>query len=314
VRLNPWDRLATAVPNAAHESWLETVLARNAHTEYLSRYGSPRHQQAFRANVPIVSYADLTPYLESVRSGRGDVLFAGRPIAFERTGGTSGAAKLIPYTAAGLDDFRLALLPWLVETARTHQVRGRVYLALSPATRPAESIGGVPVGLADGAYIGESAGALIQELSVVPFELAGITDVERWRAQTLRHLSAATDLELISCWSPTFLLRLLDELFATGPRDNWVARLRGADIVAAPINTLLEASNDPDVLANGYVTEVDYPKHGKRLKVHGSPWHFSETPAQIGVAPELGADNEAVLGTLGYTQAQIAGLRERKVI
>jgi hypothetical protein len=212
VRLNPWDRLATAVPNAAHESWLETVLARNAHTEYLSRYGSPRHQQAFRANVPIVSYADLTPYLESVRSGRGDVLFAGRPIAFERTGGTSGAAKLIPYTAAGLDDFRLALLPWLVETARTHQVRGRVYLALSPATRPAESIGGVPVGLADGAYIGESAGALIQELSVVPFELAGITDVERWRAQTLRHLSAATDLELISCWSPTFLLRLLDEL------------------------------------------------------------------------------------------------------
>jgi crotonobetainyl-CoA:carnitine CoA-transferase CaiB-like acyl-CoA transferase len=110
------------------------------------------------------------------------------------------------------------------------------------------------------------------------------------------------------------LLRLLDELFATGPRDNWVARLRGADIVAAPINTLLEASNDPDVLANGYVTEVDYPKHGKRLKVHGSPWHFSETPAQIGVAPELGADNEAVLGTLGYTQAQIAGLRERKVI
>jgi len=27
--------------------------------------------------------------------------------------------------------------------------------------------------------------------------------------------------------------------------------LRGADIVSAPINTLLEASNDPDVLANG---------------------------------------------------------------
>ena len=91
------------------------------------------------------------------------------------------------------------------------------------------------------------------------------------------------------------LLRMLDELFATGPRDDWVARLRGADIVSAPINTLLEAANDPDVLANGYVTEIDYPKHGKRLKVHGSPWHFSETPAQIGVAPELGADNDEIL-------------------
>jgi crotonobetainyl-CoA:carnitine CoA-transferase CaiB-like acyl-CoA transferase len=110
------------------------------------------------------------------------------------------------------------------------------------------------------------------------------------------------------------LLRLLDELFATGPRDDWVARLRAADIVAAPINTLLEASNDPDVLANGYVTEVDYPKYGRRLKVHGSPWQFSETPARVGIAPDLGADTDSVLGDLGYTAADIADLRRRKVI
>src|SRR5438132_2024040 len=105
------------------------------------------------------------------------------------------------------------------------------------------------------------------------------------------------------------LLRILDELFATGSRDDWVARLRGADIVAAPINTLLEASNDPDVLANGYITEIDYPKHGKRLKVHGSAWHFSETPAHIGVAPELGAHNDEVLAELGYSPAQIQEFR-----
>ena len=110
------------------------------------------------------------------------------------------------------------------------------------------------------------------------------------------------------------LLSLLDELFATGPRDEWVAKLRAADIVAAPINTLLEASNDPDVVANGYVAEIDYPKYGKRLKVHGSPWQFSETPARIGTAPELGADNNAVLAEFGYTPAQIRDLRGRKII
>jgi crotonobetainyl-CoA:carnitine CoA-transferase CaiB-like acyl-CoA transferase len=110
------------------------------------------------------------------------------------------------------------------------------------------------------------------------------------------------------------LLRQLDELFATGPRDEWVAKLRAADIVAAPINTLLEASNDPDVIANGYVAEIDYPKYGKRLKVHGSPWQFSETPARIGTAPELGADNDAVLAELGYTPPEIRDLRERKII
>ncbi len=110
------------------------------------------------------------------------------------------------------------------------------------------------------------------------------------------------------------LLRLLDELFATGPREDWVERLREADIVAAPINTLLEAADDPDVLANGYVTEVAYPEYGKTLKVHGSPWHFSETPAHIGVAPKLGADNAEILGELGYTAKQIEDLRERKII
>src|SRR6516164_2578896 len=110
------------------------------------------------------------------------------------------------------------------------------------------------------------------------------------------------------------LLRMLDELFATGSREDWVAKLRNADIVSAPINTLLEASNDPDVLANGYVAEVDYPEYGKRLKVHGSPWNFSETPAKIGVAPKLGAHNDEVLTRLGYTPAQIDDFRERKII
>lgn len=109
------------------------------------------------------------------------------------------------------------------------------------------------------------------------------------------------------------LLALLDDLFATGTRDDWVARLRGADIVSAPINTMLEASNDPDVIANGHVTYVDHPKHGK-LKVHGTPWRFSETPAKPGIAPELGDHNEAALTELGYSGAEIADLRARKII
>jgi crotonobetainyl-CoA:carnitine CoA-transferase CaiB-like acyl-CoA transferase len=110
------------------------------------------------------------------------------------------------------------------------------------------------------------------------------------------------------------MLKTLDALFATDSRDKWVEILRQADIVSAPINTLLEASRDPDVLANGYIAEVEYPKHGKKLKVHGSPWQFSETPAKIGIAPELGEHNVPILTRLGYSEAQIQELKEKNVI
>jgi len=110
------------------------------------------------------------------------------------------------------------------------------------------------------------------------------------------------------------MLKTLDELFATDTRDKWVETLRKTDIVSAPINTLLEASNDPDVLANEYITEVEYPKYRKRLKVHGSPWRFSETPVKIGIAPELGEHNVPILTSLGYSDARIQELKDRKII
>jgi len=110
------------------------------------------------------------------------------------------------------------------------------------------------------------------------------------------------------------MLKTLDELFATDSRDKWVETLRKTDIVSAPINTLLEASNDPDVLANEYITEIEYPKYGKRLKVHGSPWRFSETPVKIGIAPELGEHNAPILTSLGYSDGEIQELKDRKII
>ena len=121
-------------------------------------------------------------------------------------------------------------------------------------------------------------------------------------------------LALVSDEMKDNILGVLAELFATGSRDQWVEILRAADIVSAPVNTLLEASNDPDVLANGYISEIEYPEIGETLKVHGSPWQFSETPAKIGVAPKLGEHNADILSGLGYSELEIASLREQKII
>jgi crotonobetainyl-CoA:carnitine CoA-transferase CaiB-like acyl-CoA transferase len=126
--------------------------------------------------------------------------------------------------------------------------------------------------------------------------------------------AADLGLALVSDEMKDLILDTLSQLFATDSRDRWVETLRGADIVAAPVNTLLEASQDEDVLANGYVSEVSYPEIGETLKVHGSPWQFSETPASIGVAPKLGQHNDEILSSLGYSEEAIAELREKGVV
>jgi crotonobetainyl-CoA:carnitine CoA-transferase CaiB-like acyl-CoA transferase len=108
-------------------------------------------------------------------------------------------------------------------------------------------------------------------------------------------------------------LDTMNKLFASDSRDKWVKALREADIICAPINTLRDAAQDPDVLANNYVIEVEHPKYGK-IKEVGSPWEFSETPVKIGVAPELGEHNMQILKGLGYTDAQIEELKNKKAI
>ena len=205
--MSAWNSLdKIVVPAQSSHRWLAAMLARNAHTAYLREYGPTIDA------LPIVTYDDLVPWIDRIVAGESDVLFAGRPVAYERTSGSSGAAKLIPYSAEGLLDFQRSVVPWLVRTVREHGITGRAYFAISPATRPPESIGGVPVGLPDGVYLGEIAASVLAEMSAVPLDVAAITDVDRWRDETLRHLAAARDLELISVWSPTFLLRLLDDL------------------------------------------------------------------------------------------------------
>ena len=50
------------------------------------------------------------------------------------------------------------------------------------------------------------------------------------------------------------------------------------------------------------------------MKVHGTPWKFSKTPANIRRAPKLGEHNDEILSDLGYTKGEIESLKNDKVI
>ena len=108
-------------------------------------------------------------------------------------------------------------------------------------------------------------------------------------------------------------LDTMDRLFATNTREHWLKILRGVGIISAPINTVLEASKDPDVIANNYIIEVDHPRVGK-IKEVGFPWKFHKTPAKAGIAPELGEHNNEVYKGLGYSDADIEQFKKEGVI
>ena len=112
----------------------------------------------------------------------------------------------------------------------------------------------------------------------------------------------------------TQILSKLAQLFSTNKRDHWISILRNADMISTHVNTMLEASNDPNLKENNYVTEVWYPELNKNMKVHGTPWKFSKTPANIKRAPKLGEHNSELLNKLGYSEKDIQNLIEDKII
>jgi hypothetical protein len=220
--IDPWARLrglgeglrARGDAEPRQTAWLRAALSRAKKTVYGRRhdFASIRTPEEYRERVPLASYEDLAPLIERAAAGEKDVLFPGAALAFERTGGGSLGGKLIPYSARSLEDFRRALLPWLADAIDVHGLgRGAAYWAISPAARaPETTSGGVPVGLPDGAYLGAEAGAAFSALSAVPASVGGLRSVAEWRLATLAGLLNRPDLELISIWSPTFLLALLD--------------------------------------------------------------------------------------------------------
>jgi crotonobetainyl-CoA:carnitine CoA-transferase CaiB-like acyl-CoA transferase len=110
------------------------------------------------------------------------------------------------------------------------------------------------------------------------------------------------------------IVRILQETFRTQPREHWLPRLDANDIPNAPINSIEEVFNDPQVKHMGIPKQIDHPKMGKSNLV-GSPINLSDTPPQFfRPAPLLGEHTEEVLARLGYDGDAMKEFRASGVI
>jgi crotonobetainyl-CoA:carnitine CoA-transferase CaiB-like acyl-CoA transferase len=105
----------------------------------------------------------------------------------------------------------------------------------------------------------------------------------------------------------------LDGEFAKRTFAEWKELLRQLDAPWAPVQSVPELLDDPQVIANGYVGDVVVDGE-PAYRLPAVPVQFDGQPPTLRRAPEHGEDTEAVLVELGYDWDEIIALKEAEVI
>jgi hypothetical protein len=196
-------------PERAQRRVLKRLVRALRKTDYGRALGV-RNLADFHEKVPIVDYADLAPWIEKQKAGQ-SALLTRPPSFYERTSGSTGAQKDIPYSRGLLKSFGLMFVLWARDLYGAIEGigRGRIYFSISPqvGSEPAES------GLKDDRdYLPAPVRWLLGDRFLrVPGARTAQTTPEFLNATSLA-LLAAKDLQVISVWSPSFLTVILDHI------------------------------------------------------------------------------------------------------
>jgi hypothetical protein len=185
-----------------------------------SEYGRSLHiradddYQAFAAKAPPVTYEEFSPWIERQQQSEARVI-VGEPVLFyEKTSGSSAAAKFIPYTRALKNSFNRMFLIWLADLLENGPrfKTAKCLISISPAfhqTRSSQR--GVQIGLEDDSdYLNGWLKPLVKPFFVLPTRLKRLREPENFKRASAVLLLAEKRLEIISIWNPTYLEVLLD--------------------------------------------------------------------------------------------------------
>jgi crotonobetainyl-CoA:carnitine CoA-transferase CaiB-like acyl-CoA transferase len=96
--------------------------------------------------------------------------------------------------------------------------------------------------------------------------------------------------------------------------DEWLERLRAANVPVGKINSVSEALADPHLRERNFIVELQHPMLGM-LRSLATPIHMTETPLRYEHhPPALGEHTDQILTELGYSDTQIEAFRQNGVI
>jgi hypothetical protein len=203
--------------------------------------GSKVDPWAALQRLPVTSWSDWRGRAEACHQTGGSLVDS--PVQrWQPTSGSTSAVKLVPYTRAFLGELDAAIGPWLGDMYRQHPAiaGGRHYWSLSWV--PTELRARFAADLNDDAQLLSAGKRVLSALTqAVPARVALAETSDDSLFATLVYLAGDTRLAMLSVWSPTFALSLLErlghwrepvaEVLASG---RWPARLAGLLPAPAP--------------------------------------------------------------------------------
>jgi len=106
---------------------------------------------------------------------------------------------------------------------------------------------------------------------------------------------------------------ILSECFQEKTTKEWISILEPQRILCAEIKTYAEAAEDPQILANEMVVEMELKAAGT-LRILGTPIRLYDTPSSLRIPPpELGEHTLEVVRELGFTDDVIAAFEAQGV-
>jgi crotonobetainyl-CoA:carnitine CoA-transferase CaiB-like acyl-CoA transferase len=98
-------------------------------------------------------------------------------------------------------------------------------------------------------------------------------------------------------------------------RADALAAMEAVKLPASPLYAPQEALDDPHIQAIGFMQPMEFPGLDAPVPITQTPFNLSLTPGLIHTrAPLLGEHTDEVMAELGYSAAEIEGLRARAVL
>ena len=197
---------------------LQSILEHACPSQFAQRFGlSPDMSiSEFQNAVPITNYSQFySDFVYRIHQGDKQVLSSQDVYRLVPTTGSSGKVKLIPYTRSLRKSFQKLANTWIYDLAIRHPqaFRGKSYWSVTPVVQQNFGDGIVPVGFdSDEDYLSPIA-RLSAKLAII--DAPSFTSGEQADSViglTALKLLSEPDLSLISVWSPTLLLNILNAI------------------------------------------------------------------------------------------------------